>query len=178
MDNNMKKNSVPKRESLILLVGEIIVSLLVILIYLLVDLVSEYSFSYTVVTGVLLGSAVTVLNFLFLSLSVNKAIDSFLEERGEREMSEEEAEQFANEHSMKIQNSVKTSFIIRTVSMLAALVLAFILDWFDPLATAVPLLMFRPIISAGEAIRKKYDKAPNPEAFIEYKEQEEKEEDD
>ena len=171
----MNKNSIPKRETLILLFGEIIVSLIVVGVYMLVDLLTEYTFSYTVVTGVLLGTSVTVLNFFFLSLSVNRAIDRFLLERGEREMDEEEADRFANEHSMQIQNSVKTSFIVRTVSMLAALVLAFILEWFDPLATAIPLLMFRPIITAGEAIRKKFDKAPTPDNFVVYSEPEEKE---
>lgn len=174
----MKKNNIPKRETLILLFGEIIVSLLIVGVYLLVDLFTEYQFSYTVVTGCLLGSTVTVLNFFFLSVSVNRAIDKFLLERGNREMDDEEAERFANEHSMKIQNSVKTSFIVRTVSMLATLVLAFILEWFDPLATAIPLLMFRPIITAGEAIRRKFDKTPNPDNFVVYEEPSEKEGDD
>ena len=70
-------------------------------------------------------------------------------------MSDEEAEKFAAENSMPIQNAIKTSFIVRTASMLATLVIAFLLDWFNPLATAIPLLAFRPLLSAIELIKGK-----------------------
>jgi uncharacterized membrane protein AbrB (regulator of aidB expression) len=73
-------------------------------------------------------------------------------------MSDEEAEKFAAEHAMPVQNAIKTSFIIRTVSMLAALVVAFLLDWFDPIATAVPLLAFQPLLTAIEIIKGKIKK--------------------
>ncbi len=164
----MMKNNAPIKETVILTVGEIIVSAFVVLGYFLSDLIFETGFTYRIFTGVLLGSAVTVLNFFFLSLSVNRAVDRYIAIRGTKEMTEEEAERFTAEHSMAIQNSVKTSYIIRTVTMLATLVLAFLLDWFAPLATAIPLLAFRPILMAGEMIRRKFDKAPNPDNFIYY----------
>lgn len=133
-----------------LALGELIVSAVICLVYFLLK-----AFSYKVITGVLLGSAVTVANFAFLTISVNRAIDKYLELRGSREMDEEEASKFANEHAMAVQNAAKTSFIIRTVTMLAALVVAFLLEWFEPLATVIPLLMFRPLLYVLELIRKK-----------------------
>lgn len=142
-----------------LAIGEIIVSALVVLGYFSVSLFSSYVFSYTVITGALLGSVVTVANFVFLTLSVNRAVDRYLELRGSREMDEDEAEKFASEHAMAVQNAATRSFIVRTVTMLVALVVAFMLEWFEPLATVIPLIMFRPILYVLELIKKKGEKA-------------------
>ena len=175
----MKKNNAWIKETVILLIGEVIVSALVIGGY----AVAKFAFQYDTnmlraVLGALLGTVVTVLNFFFLSLSVNRAIDRYVELRGSREMTEEEAAQFTAAHSMEIQNTVKTSFIVRTVTMLIALVLAFISDWFAPLATAIPLLAFRPILTLGELIRRRGEIAPDPEKLIRYEDGNVKEGDD
>ncbi len=146
----MQKKNLPFSEYAILTVGEAIVSLIVIGIYLAID-----KFSYQVVTGVLLGSIVTIFNFVFLSVAVNRAVDNVMALRGNQELDEEEAGKFAAEHSAKIQQAVKASYIVRMLVMLAALVAAFLLDWFDVIATLVPLIMFRPIITLGEFFRKK-----------------------
>ena len=75
------------------------------------------------------------------------------------EMTDEEAQAFTVKHSMEIQNAIKINYIIRTVSMLVTLVAAFILtDWFSPIATAIPLLMFRPLLYVLELIKKKGEK--------------------
>ncbi len=152
----MKNKNVPLRETALVLLGEIVVSLLVCAVYLIIQ-----RFSYKVVTGVCLGSAVIVLNFLFLSLSTNKSIDNFLALRGTKEMNDEEAEEFAAKFRFEIQNKTRLSFIIRTLSMVAALVLAFILEWFDVIATLVPLLMLRPIITVETLLRSKFNKGEN-----------------
>ena len=129
------------------------VAALTVLGYFVVSLfVESVSFDYRVFTGAALGAAVIILNFLFLSLSVNRAVDEFLALRTSREMTEEEAEAFAAEHSMKIQNTIKTSFIIRTVTMLAALVVAFLIDVFNPIGAAIPLLAFRPVLTVASVI--------------------------
>ncbi len=175
----MRINNTSIRETAVLLIGEIAVSALVIGGYAIakfglhqdVDMLSG-------ILGALLGTLVTVLNFFFLSISVNRAVDKYMELRGSREMTEEEAAQFTTAHSMEIQNTIKTSFIIRTVTMLVALVLAFISDWFSPLATAIPLLAFRPILTVGELVRKKRDKAPDPNKYVRYGNDEAKEDDD
>lgn len=150
----MKNKSSSALQILALTVGEIAVCVLMCVIYLILG-----KFDYTVVTGALLGSVVTVANFAVLTFSVNRAVDRYLELRGSREMSEEEAEAFAKEHTMAVQNAATKSFILRTASMLATLVAAFLLtDLFAPLATAIPLLMFRPILYALEFIKPKGEK--------------------
>ena len=72
------KNKTVLKEVTSLAVGEVIVSALVILGFFLLSLFTEITLDYKVFLGVLLGSIVTVLNYLFLSISVNRAIDKFL----------------------------------------------------------------------------------------------------
>ena len=62
----MKNKNLPLYETAFILIGEIIVSLIVCGVYLIIG-----KFSYKVITGVTLGTAVTVLNFLFLAISYN-----------------------------------------------------------------------------------------------------------
>ena len=141
--------------ALVILGGEAVVSLITVAVFFLVG-----HFDYTVVAGVALGSVVTVANYLVLAITVNRAIDRYMELRGDKEMTEEEAEIFASKHAMEVQNAASRSFLIRTVSMLGTLVAAFLLtSWFSPLATAVPLLMFRPVLYVLELIKSKRDKA-------------------
>ncbi|MBP3402117.1 MAG: hypothetical protein J6K85_03555 [Clostridia bacterium] len=168
----MNENKIPKSEVMTLAIGEAIVGALVVGGFALAAAFGVAEFDHRVITGAVLGVAVIVLNYLFLVLSVNRAVNNYLALRGDREMSDEEAEKFAAENSMPIQNAIKTSYITRTVTMLAALVVAFVTKWFNPLATAIPLLAFRPLLSLGEIIRQKTEKAPNPEKFIKYDEKE------
>ncbi|MBR5187209.1 MAG: hypothetical protein IKW18_01950, partial [Clostridia bacterium] len=86
----MKKNNIPVFEISVLILGELLVSLIVAGVYLILR-----KFSYAVVTGCLLGSAVAIFNFIFLSVAVNRAIDKAMADRKEGEMTEEEAAEFA-----------------------------------------------------------------------------------
>ena len=90
-----KKILTDYKETFTVLVGELVVSLLVAAVYLLIG-----EFDYTVPLGLLLGSGVTVLNIFALSIAVNRRINKFLELRGTREMSEEEADAFAAEEEI------------------------------------------------------------------------------
>lgn len=147
----MKKSNIPIFETAAMIVGELIVSLLVCAGF----FIAGY-FNYTVITGTALGSVITVLNFLFLIITTNKAIDEAIAARGEGEMTEEEALAFAQKYQIKIQATVKISYIVRTISIVAALVLAFLLgNTFHVLATLIPLLMFRPILTVSQLIKKK-----------------------
>ncbi len=166
----MKKNKAHYKETAILAAGEILVSGITVLGFFISNLIFETGFTYRIFTGAALGMLVAVLNFFALSCSVNRQIDKYIALRGTEELSEEEAMKFTLEHSMKIQNAIRTSFIVRMVTMLAALVVAFVLDWFAPLATAIPIFAYRPILMAGELIRKKFNKIPNPANFIKYDE--------
>ena len=147
----MQKKNMPTSEILLLAVGELIVSLIVTGVYLLLD-----RFSYAVISGCLLGSAVTVFNFVFLSVSVNRAIDKALAGRKEGEMTEEEAQVFAAENQAAVQRAAQGSYLVRQILMLGVLVCAFLLDgWFDVIATLVPLLMFRPLLTVCGLMKSK-----------------------
>jgi hypothetical protein len=78
-----------------------------------------------------------------------------MELRGEGEMDDEEAEKFAAEHAMEFQNISKLSFIIRTFTMLGALVVAFLTKQFDVVATVIPLLCFQPILIISQSLKNK-----------------------
>ena len=141
----------------------------------LLHVLDIFAFDARVISGALLGALVTIVNYVFLTLSVDRAVNNYMALRGDREMTDEEAEKFASENSMPIQNAIKTSFIIRTVSMLATLLVAFLTEWFNPLATAIPLLAFRPLLSLIEVLKSKNSPPPNPDN---YRKIEEKESDD
>lgn len=133
-----------------LAIGEAIVAALISVVFLLIG-----KFNYSVVTGAILGGAVTVLNFFILSVGVNRAINQFVEERGNKEMDEEEADKYAKEHGMTVQNAMMKSYMLRMFLMIGALVLAGITGWFDIIATVIPLLMYRPILYVTEFIKTK-----------------------
>ena len=136
-----------------LALGEAIVAALISVVFLLIG-----KFNYSVVTGAILGGAVTVLNFFILSVGVNRAINQFVEERGNKEMDEEEADKYAKEHGMMVQNAMMKSYMLRMFLMIGALVLAGIPGWFDIIATVIPLLMYRPILYVVEFIKIKFRK--------------------
>ena len=133
-----------------LAIGEAIVATLISVVFLLIG-----KFNYSVVTGAVLGGAVTVINFLILSVGINRAINKFVEERGEDEMDEEEADKYAKEHGMTVQNAMMKSYMLRMFLMIGALVLAGVSGWFDIIATVIPLLMYRPILYVTEFIKTK-----------------------
>ena len=136
-----------------LLLGEAIVALIISAAYLLLK-----RFDYTVLTGAALGGVVTAVNFLILSVAINRAINGYVAERGEGEMDEEEAEKYAKDHGAAVQNAMVKSYMLRMFLMVASLVLAMVSGWFSPLATAIPLLMYRPILYVTEFIKVKSQK--------------------
>ena len=175
----MKKDLSYLKGVFALALGELITAALVVLGFFLCNIAFDTGFSYRVFTGAALGAAVTVGNYLALILSVNRQIEKYLALRGSQEMTDEEAEKFTQEHSMRIQNSMRMSYIARTVTMLAALVAALLIDWFSPLAVAIPLLAYRPILTVSELARRRKEPLPNPENFIDYScDNEEKESDE
>lgn len=138
----------------IMAIGELIVSVITVLVYLVIG-----KYDYTVLLGALLGAVVMVANMLFLTISVNNAVNKYLALRGDKELSDEEAEEFNNKNGMMVQNAMSFSYIIRTISLIAALVVAFALGKvFSPLPTAITLLAYRPIIYVSETIRNKQAK--------------------
>lgn len=144
------KNKSSYIDTIYLAVGEAIISLLITLIYTALS-----KFDWTVLSGAVLGSTVTVINFLILSFSVNKALNKYIELRGDKEMTEDEAEKFAKTNSIKVQNAVTKSYIFRTALMMSALVLSLITGYFDTIATIIPLIMYKPLLYAIQFVKKK-----------------------
>ena len=146
----MKNKLIPMRELLVLTIAEIFFAAVVSGVYLLIN-----RFTPSVITGSLLGIFVTVINFIILSVSIGRAFDKALKERGTKELTEEEIEKFTAEQNVAMQAAAKKSFFIRTILMLAVLVLAFISGFFDVIATVIPLLLFRPIITVDAIFKEK-----------------------
>ena len=168
----MKKNDLPTLELTVLGVGEIICAILTNIIYLVVSYFSDsVLYSYKVITGSLLGAVVIFLNFLFLAISTTKVLREAREARGTREMTDEEIDEFVKEHQRRYDVMVKTSFIVRNISMIATLVVAFLLDCFDVIATLVPLVMYRPLLAVAGMIGNKNSKNGVEEKTSEGKEE-------
>jgi sensor histidine kinase YesM len=142
-------------DSLWLAVGELAVALLVFLGFLIAKAAGAEVTLYKAVTGALLGGAVTVANFLILSVGINRAINRFVDERGTDEMDDETAEKYAKEHGVAVQNAMMKSYMFRMLLMIGALVLAGVSGWFNVIATVIPLPMYRPILYAVEFIKTK-----------------------
>ena len=135
---------------LFLAAGELLASVIIMAVYAILG-----SFDFRVITGALIGSALMVLNFAILTFSVNRAVDRVLQARGSKDMSDEEAEAFAAQHSAEIQNSVKSSYLLRQVLILGVLIGAVLLNIANVVAAVIPLVLFRPILMAREVFRKK-----------------------
>lgn len=151
----MKKSKLPIWELAAILIGEALTSLIVCGIFLIVNIFKGDIEIYKVVLGAVLGSVVTFINFLALSIVTNKLIDKYLAERGSGEMDEEEAANFAAKYQGQFQLMAKLSYIIRTIVMIATLLVAIFVDVFNVISTLVPLLMFRPIITVSELLKRK-----------------------
>ena len=147
----MNENRVPVYELLFLISGQLVISAVISAIYLIMD-----KLTLSVALGALFGGAITVFNFLFLIITTNRAIDRVLAERGEGEMSDEEAAAFAEKHRARLQWVTKRSSIVRLISIAAALILALLLDGvFNVLATVIPLLMLRPLLTLSQLLKTK-----------------------
>ena len=140
---------------LYLFIGELIASALVVLGYICYFNATDTPFKWTVVSGALFGALVTTLNFLLLSFQINRVIDEYISLLDNKEMSDEDASEFAQKYSLKAKNSIAKSNIQRTALIIVPLVLAFISGLFDPIATLIPLLLYKPLIYIVELINQK-----------------------
>lgn len=155
----MKKNTALMRQCIFMIFGELAVSAITAAVYAIVG-----AFSYKVITGAALGAAVTIANYLILTLSVDRAVRQFEEKRGHTEMTEEEAHAFTEENKKAVQLRIQMSFIVRALSLLGCLVLAFVSGQFEVIATLVPLVMMRPILIAEGYIRARREAKEKTEA--------------
>ena len=169
-ENTKQKGKSPFADILPMIIGEAIVAGLVCLGFLIVHLLGYFDIAeyYKVPLGALLGSVVIIANHVWLVLSVDKQIKKFIDNRPSGEMSDEDIELYAKKQSTSIQNAMRVSFMIRTVSVMLTLIIAFLVDWFNPIATAIPMFAFRFILSVVDKLMKRHEKAPDPAKFIKY----------
>ena len=151
MKNNNKLSKYA--DALWLALGEAIVALLVLAGFLIARALGQEVAIYKVITGALLGGAVMVLNFIILSVGVNRAVDKYISERGDAVFTDDEAEKFAEEQGMVARNAMTKSYVLRNLLMIGTLVLAMITGWFSPLATVIPLIAYKPLLYATEFIK-------------------------
>lgn len=137
----MNDQKIPVTELIFTFIGEAAVSALTVAVYLIIG-----KYNYTVLCGVLLGSAVILLNFIFLCIAVGNAVDDALSDRGSAAMDDEEAAKFAAEHKSRLNKTIRLSNTIRTFSIVAVLIVAFLIGHFDVIATVIPIAAFRPIL--------------------------------
>ncbi|MCQ2413827.1 MAG: hypothetical protein MJ082_03405 [Clostridia bacterium] len=139
------------RQSFLLLAGELVANALTALVYFLIG-----RFALPVVFGGLLGTVVTVGNFFALAVITDRAFKEAAQDRGTKEMTEEEIEAFTASHKASLQTKIQISGIVRTFTMLGVLVLACLVqEVFNPIALIVPLLLFRPILMLEELFIKR-----------------------
>ncbi len=181
---------VPIKETLFIAIGEALCSLAVCGVFLLIG-----KYDTSVLLGSVLGSLVIIVNFLIMSIAVNRAIDqafllrgNYVDEPAAESVADSEASvadaacidtdgesdtpddsdepdavpavqdavaRFAAEQSLRVSRISKISFIVRTVSILATLVIALITKVFNPIATVIPMLAMRPIIMVEGLLRGK-----------------------
>lgn len=158
--NNTRGSYSLIRELLWMLAGQLVTAGIVIGVYAIVGIFVPDAFTYRVFTGLALGASISIANYAVLNITVNRAIDRFIALRGTEEMDEDRVMEFTQRNAMAVQNAATKSYVIRMLSMVVILLLAFLL-WgvFDPIATAVPLLMFRPILFVVGLLRKNNQKA-------------------
>ncbi len=146
MNNEGKRAPSRYRAVWLLMLGELLVAALTVGVYAIVGIWVEGAFGYKVITGAALGAFAATMNFFALNFTVNRAIDKYMTARGTEEMDDEQAAKFAQENALKVQNEVAKSYIVRTLILVAAMCLLFTKQ-FAVIATVVPLLLGRPIIS-------------------------------
>ena len=151
------KTKLPIFEIVSMIVGEIITSAVIIAVFMIVNLIKKQPLlHYSVVLGAVLGSLITVMKFILLSVLTTRAVNNALANRGETEMTDEEAAAFAKEHQAKLQLAMTVSYAIRIATMGAALIVAFIFkEVFNPIATIIPIFMLRPILTATQLLLRK-----------------------
>lgn len=121
------------KESLVILIGELICVALLCGIYALLG-----RFGIPVLLGGLVGAVVATGNFFFMAVAATLAVDR--------------AENQDVEGGKKL---LKASYPMRLLAIAAILVLCAISGWFDVLALALPLVFVRPILTLVEFFRKK-----------------------
>ena len=129
----MDSRNIVFKETLTILIGELIFLPLMLLVFFLAG-----HFDRTVVFGGLAGTAMAVANFFFMAMSTSVAADKA-----------------ALQDVKGGQATMQTSYILRQVLLFGALILCAKSGVMNLLALVIPVLFVRPIITIAEFFRKK-----------------------
>ena len=124
----MKIQKSIKTETLRLAAGLLAADVLVCVVFLLC-----HAFDYTVVLGALFGSAVAVGNFFLLGVTMQRAAD--------RDSGQKKA--------------VQLSYTLRMLMIAAAIVLGYLIPFFQLYAVLAPIVLATPVLLIMQAIAKK-----------------------
>ena len=125
----MKHKNPAITETLRILVGMLICLALMLGVYALIQ-----KFILAVLFGGLVGTVIAVGNFFFMAIGLSNLADD------------------AEEGKIKIR--LQGSFLVRTLAMMGLLVVAIWFGKCDPIATILPLLFVRPILTVEQFILK------------------------
>ena len=128
---NKSEGNAVKNETVKIAVGEAVCVLLMLGVYALIG-----HFSVKVLCGSVFGGIVTVLNFFFMALTVDRAADKY------------------GDSVKQIKKSIGASYIFRLIVVLGVLALAIVSGYCDVLATLLPLVFVRPILLVEEYLLK------------------------
>lgn len=121
------------KQTLLVLLGEIVGVALLCGVYLLLD-----KFGISVLLGGIVGAVLSVANFFFMAVIATLAADK--------------AEQQDVEGGQKL---IKSSYPIRLLALAAVFFLCGKSGWFDVIALVLPLVFVRPTLMIAEFFKKK-----------------------
>ena len=125
----MAEQNVTLKETMKIAVGELVVLILMILVFLAVG-----KFDLSVVWGGLLGTAANLIYFLIICIGVNSAV---------------------HEEDKKRQKlSLSVSYYLRLIVLGIIVAVGLKFDCFNNIAVIVPVLMTRPILTVAEILGK------------------------
>ena len=132
----MNSRSFVLRESLFLLIGELICSAVIVGVYALLDMLQP-----AVIWGVLAGSVLSTANFFMLGVSANAAADK------------------AQEQNVKGgKATMRLSYHMRLIVLFVFLFVLAKSGLCNPLAMVLPIVLYRPILMVIEFLRKPGEK--------------------
>ncbi len=117
----MKIDKNVRKETIYVAIGTYGLSGVMLLVYLLIS-----KFTFHVLWGALYGSTAAVLNFFFMAYSLQKAMETEVEENENKEQ--------------KVKLRVKSAYATRSLVLLISLIVPLVVGFVDIIALLIPLL--------------------------------------
>ena len=148
----MKVQDAVRKMTLVIGIGTAALSCLMVLVFVLVG-----KFDGTVIAGAVLGTAAATLNFFLMGLSVQKAAAQMTpaeQEADEEQAAEEEKDSSTgtpkkplSDEGKQVKKQMQLNYTLRMLMLVVVAILAVCLPVFHPIATVLPFLFPRLVIS-------------------------------